>query len=145
MYRRFRWVQVLFRAIVYQKHPGKQIIMSLTCLLVGGLACYFAAVGIVIGDYQYRWPALAIIGLIVAILGFITLFEGIVNAFVRGWDGRRARANTKPQPVEPKPRKYVPPKQHNSAAQAKSSRAAQKKRARRASQGKQKSQAVQSK
>jgi len=36
-------IRDLFRTIVNQKHPGKQIIMSLALLLVGGLACFFSA------------------------------------------------------------------------------------------------------
>lgn len=128
-----RLMRFLFRLIINQKHPGKQIIMSLAFLLIGGLVCYLSIVGIALSSYLF---ILVIIGFIAALLGFVTLPEGIINASLHGWDGSRVR-NTKSQPVEPKPLKYVPPKQHNKVAKSKSGR--------RASQGKQKKRVGQSK
>jgi hypothetical protein len=127
----YRMLQFIFRILLYQKHPGKQIIASLICIPIGGIICYFATQGIVIGDYVYRWPYLMIVGFTAALLGAITLIQGIINALLRGWDGRTMRRQPPPKPREPKPLKYVPPKKHQSAAQSKSIRAAQhKKRAR---------------
>lgn len=138
MYRFLRLIRYLFRAIVNQKHPGKQIIMSLALLLGGGLVCFFSALFIAqsnaFGSSASPFlPMLAIVSCTIALLGLLTLPEGIVHACVRGWDGRRGSGKTKLQSVSPKPPARVPPGRENHVVPSSFGR--------RTSQGKQKKRA----
>lgn len=97
MYRLFRF---LLRTLLYQRHPGKQIIIGLICIPIGLVVCYVATVGVVVGEYVYRWPVLIILGLAVALLGLMTVGQGIFNAVLRGWNGRSPRFAKSVQPAQ---------------------------------------------